>query len=62
MIYWDNNGTTPLDEQVLEAMLPYLREQYFNPSAGYRAARLVKAKIEQSREQQIGRASCRERV
>jgi len=32
-IYLDNNATTPLDEQVLEAMLPYLREHFGNPSS-----------------------------
>lgn len=26
MIYWDNNATTALASEVLEAMLPYLRE------------------------------------
>ena len=31
-VYLDNNSTTPLDPLVLEAMLPYLREQYGNPS------------------------------
>lgn len=32
-IYLDNNATTPLDERVLEAMLPYLREHFGNPSS-----------------------------
>ena len=33
MIYWDNNATTPLAPEVLEAMLPYLTENYGNPSS-----------------------------
>ena len=33
LIYLDNNATTPLDERVLEAMLPYLREHFGNPSS-----------------------------
>ena len=32
-IYLDNNATTPLDERVLEAMLPYLKENFGNPSS-----------------------------
>lgn len=50
MIYWDNNATTPVAPEVLEAMLPYLREQYFNPSAAYRAAKNVRCAIDQARE------------
>ncbi len=51
MIYWDNNATTPLAPEVLEAMLPYLRGQYFNPSAAYAPAKAVRRALEQAREQ-----------
>ncbi len=51
MIYWDNNATTALAPEVLEAMLPYLREQYFNPSAAYPQAKAVRRALEQAREQ-----------
>ncbi len=37
VIYLDNNATTPLDERVLEAMLPYLREHFGNPSSSTHA-------------------------
>ncbi len=37
MIYLDNNATTPLDERVLEAMMPYLKESYGNPSSSTHA-------------------------
>lgn len=50
MIYWDNNATTPLDPQVLEAMLPYLREEFFNPSAAYAPAKAVRRAVEEARE------------
>lgn len=35
LIYLDNNATTKVDPQVLEAMLPYLQEEYANPSSVY---------------------------
>ncbi|MCX4663728.1 cysteine desulfurase family protein [Streptomyces uncialis] len=44
-IYLDHQATTPLDERVLEAMLPYLTHEYGNPSSphiyGQAAARAV---------------------
>ena len=50
MIYWDNNATTPLAPEVLEAMLPYLRENFYNPSAAYAAGRQVREAIDTARE------------
>ena len=35
MIYFDNSATSPVSEEVLDAMLPYLREEYGNPSSKY---------------------------
>ncbi len=35
MIYLDNSATSPVDEEVMEAMLPYLKEEYGNPSSKY---------------------------
>lgn len=35
VIYLDNNATTKVDEQVLETMLPFLKEEYANPSSMY---------------------------
>lgn len=51
MIYWDNNATTPVAPEVLEAMLPYLQGEFFNPSAAYRAAKRVRLAVEEAREQ-----------
>ena len=35
LIYLDNNATTKIDEKVLEAMMPYFKEEYANPSSMY---------------------------
>ena len=35
MIYFDNSATTPIDPEVLDAMLPYLTTEYGNPSSKY---------------------------
>ena len=51
MIYLDHNATTPLDERVLEAMLPFLKTYYGNPSSLYRHGRLVRSAIDTAREQ-----------
>ena len=51
MIYWDNNATTQPASEVVQAMLPYLTDKFFNPSAAYAPAKAVKRAIEQAREQ-----------
>ena len=50
-VYFDHNATTPLDEAVTAAMLPYLREQYGNPSSAHAAGRAARAAIDRAREQ-----------
>jgi cysteine desulfurase len=51
MIYLDHNATTPLDDRVLEAMLPFLKIFYGNPSSIYRHGRVVRSAINAAREQ-----------
>lgn len=51
MIYLDANATTPLPPQVLEAMLPWLRDGFANPSGSYAAAKLARKAIDHAREQ-----------
>jgi len=51
MIYFDHNATTPIDERVLEAMLPFLKSFYGNPSSLYRHGRIVRSAIDTAREQ-----------
>jgi cysteine desulfurase len=49
-VYLDNNATTALDENVLQAMLPYMGQITGNPSSVHRFGRLQKDAIEQARE------------
>jgi cysteine desulfurase len=50
-VYLDHNATTPLDERALEAMLPYLKGSYGNPSSVHTAGREARAALDQAREQ-----------
>ena len=51
MIYLDANATTPILPEVLDVMLPWLREGYANPSGSYAAAKLARKAIDQARGQ-----------
>jgi len=51
MIYFDHNATTPLDERVLDAMVPYLGAFYGNPSSLYRIGRICRGAVDTAREQ-----------
>jgi cysteine desulfurase len=51
MIYFDNNATTQIAPEVLEAMLPFLSEFYGNPSSAYSFGRISKTAIAAAREQ-----------
>src|SRR4051812_32591634 len=48
-IYCDNAATTALDPEVIEAILPFLTQNYGNPSSTHWAGRRVKDAIDQSR-------------
>ena len=50
MIYLDNNATTKVDEEVLNEMLPYLKEAYGNPSSTYEFGKNIKEKISDARD------------
>lgn len=50
-VYLDHNATTPLDERVLEAMLPLMGATCGNPSSVHRFGRLVRAALDRAREQ-----------
>lgn len=48
-VYLDYNATTPVDPLVLEAMLPWLKEGFGNPSSDHVFGRAAKAAIEVAR-------------
>src|SRR4051812_5324021 len=48
-IYLDNAATTPLDKEVLAAMLPYMTEHFGNPSSIYSYGRETRLAIESAR-------------
>ena len=50
-VYADNAATTRLSEPVLQAMLPYLKDHYGNPSSIYSLGREAKRAVEKAREQ-----------
>lgn len=49
LIYLDNNATTKVDPQVLEAMLPYFKEEYANPSSVYEFAKRSNHTVREAR-------------
>mgnify|MGYP001146279967 FL=1 len=49
MIYLDYNATTPIAPSVLEAMMPFLREHYGNPSSGHALGHACREAMEDAR-------------
>jgi cysteine desulfurase len=50
-IYLDCNATTPLLPEVVDAMLPYLREHFGNPSSSHEYGRRARDAVEKARQQ-----------
>ena len=48
-IYLDNAATTRLDDEVIESMIPYMREHFGNPSSIHAYGRVTRAAIEKAR-------------
>jgi cysteine desulfurase len=53
-IYLDYNATTPVDPQVLEELLPWLKEGFGNPSSSHEYGRRAKEAVERARRQVAG--------
>ncbi|WP_020403204.1 cysteine desulfurase family protein [Gracilimonas tropica] len=49
-VYFDHAATTPLDDRVLEAMMPYLKENYGNANSAHHLGQKSKVVIEEARE------------
>ncbi|MBI1964793.1 MAG: cysteine desulfurase [Betaproteobacteria bacterium] len=50
-VYFDHNATTPLDERVFEAMVPYLRGRYGNASSRHEPGTVARKAVNAAREQ-----------
>ena len=57
-IYLDHNATTPLLPEVVEAMLPYLREHFGNPSSGHVYGIRARSAVARAREQVAASLGC----
>ena len=58
IFYFDNAATTKVNSQVLEEMMPYLEEEYGNPSSLYSIGRKNKRAIEKAREKVAKLINC----
>lgn len=58
MIYLDYNATTPIDKQVAEAMLPFIFDNFGNPSSSHELGVATKGAVEQSRQQVASLLNC----
>ena len=59
-IYLDHNATTPLLPEVVDAMLPYLREHFGNPSSGHVYGARARAAVATARERVAALLGCDE--
>src|SRR2546428_2329504 len=51
MVYLDHSATTPLDPEVLQAMLPYLTDEFGNASSVYGLGQRARQAIDQARDE-----------
>jgi len=58
IIYLDNNATTAVAPEVLDAMMPFLRERYGNPSSIHRFGGMVRRHIDAARQQVAALLGC----
>lgn len=57
-IYLDHNATTPLLPEVVDAMIPYLREHFGNPSSGHVYGQRAREAVERARAQVAAALGC----
>ena len=51
IIYMDNAATTKVAKEVVEAMLPYYDEKFYNPSSVYDKSQSVKEDLEKANQE-----------
>lgn len=61
MVYLDHAATTPVDPAVLDAMIPFLRDLYGNPSSVYGPGREARAAIDNARDLVAAALGCQSR-
>ena len=57
-IYADNAATTKMSERVINAMLPYMREVYGNPSSPYEIGQKARKALEDARKRAAAVLNC----
>jgi cysteine desulfurase len=57
--YLDHAASAPMRDEAIEAMLPYLRDQYANPSGSHRFARQARQAVDESRDRVASVLGCR---
>jgi cysteine desulfurase len=57
-VYLDYNATTPIDPRVADAMMPYIREHFGNPSSSHEYGVAAKKAVEKARAQVAGLLGC----
>ena len=61
IVYLDHAGTTPMDSQVLEAMLPHFSQSYGNPSSLHAVGQEARYALDEARDRVAGALNCRSR-
>ncbi|NQT10798.1 MAG: cysteine desulfurase [Desulfobacteraceae bacterium] len=61
MIYLDYNATTPIDSDVAAAMMPFIKEEFGNPSSSYSLGIRAKQALEKARGQVARLLGCESR-
>ncbi|MBW7453154.1 cysteine desulfurase family protein [Paenibacillus sepulcri] len=57
--YFDYNASTPIDQEVLDEMLPYLQNHYGNPSSSHWATHTIKDAVDLARSRVAGLLGCK---
>ena len=58
LIYLDHNATTPVEPDAVKVMLPYLQEEFGNPSSGYTLGLTAKQGVERARQEVASLLGC----